>query len=358
MTNRIHTLLMALCWLLPAALLTSCFYDHPTLTDDGELGVDPTGVTLKAQLSLNFPMPALYEGQPTLDRPLAGDEPQYRHRFVAEVYSENRALMARQIVYEDIADGRSSMQLPLTFKLHARRYTVAVWSDYVQTPNAEEGINGTEEYFYNTTDHHLLSVITADSYRGQNEYRDAFCGAAEVDLTAYDEADEEQVSIDLELTRPVGRYQLVANDVAKFLSALDDGKVTGESFTIRVKYNSYLNLGYNVLDACTRHGLLYVQYRNTVRTSALREAADGTYPIAFDYVFANPGDKQTAVPLTVEVVDSQSKVVAATTFQLGVLPGRNTTITHSFLTANPDGGITFDPGYDGDFEVDVPGSIQ
>ena len=33
--------------LLPV-ILTSCLYEHPTMTDDGELGIDPTAVTVMA----------------------------------------------------------------------------------------------------------------------------------------------------------------------------------------------------------------------------------------------------------------------------------------------------------------------
>lgn len=51
-----------------------------------------------------------------------------------------------------------------------------------------------------------------------------------------------QVSLDMELKRPVARYELVANDVAKFLKRFDDGTLSGSSFTVRLKYISYLNV--------------------------------------------------------------------------------------------------------------------
>ena len=198
------------------ALMTGCLYEHPVMTEDGEIGIDPTSVTLNAKLKLNLKMPAAEEGGEALLRPEAGESPQYRHRFIIDAYL-NRICVARQVIYQDIANGRDELTIPVNMKLHARNYEIAVWSDYVQMPNEENDITGTEDYFYNPTDNFLLTVYGSESYRSNNEYKDAFCGMAQLNLEEYRDKWNTQVSLNMELTRPVMRYQLVANDVQKFL---------------------------------------------------------------------------------------------------------------------------------------------
>lgn len=346
MKKKLATYLL---YLLLPTLTASCLYEHPVMTEDGEIGVDPTSVTLNTNLKLNFTMPAAEEGGAALSRPAAGDAPQYRHRFIVDAYLE-RVFVARQIIYQNITDGRDEITLPVNMKLHARNYEIAVWTDYVQMPDEEEGITGTEEYFYNTTDNHLLTVLGSETYRGNNEYKDAFCGSARLDLEEYRDEWNAQVSLDMELKRPVARYELVANDVAKFLKRFDDGTLSGSSFTVRLKYISYLNVGYNVLERLPRHGLMYMQYERTIKNTELKDKA--TLPIAFDYVFAAE-DAVTRIPVTLEIVVNK-EVAASATFNITARAGRNTTITYGFLTADPNGGIDFDPGFDGQDDITIP----
>lgn len=349
--RKLTTYLLA--YLFVPALMTSCIYEDTTMTADGEQGIDPTEVTLKTNLSLNFKLPASTEGAAALERPVAGEKPQFRHRFVVEAYHE-RTLAARQVIYEDIVDGRSEMTLPVSMKLHARNYEIAVWSDYVQVPNPDKEITGTEEYFWNTTTNHLLTVLGSESYRANHEYKDAFCGTAEIDLGEYRDEWGAQIATDIALTRPVARYELVANDVTQFLKRVENGSVKGESVTVRVKYNTFLNMGYNVLERLPRHGLMYQQYEKTIRVKDLK--AEENLSLVFDYVLAD-GDETTFIPMTVEIVDATKKVVAATTFSIGVRAGTHTTTTHGFLTADPDGGVHFNPDYDDEVDIDVPGTI-
>lgn len=351
MKRKLITYILA--YLLLPALAASCLYEHPAMTDDGELGVDPTEVTLKAHIKLNLKMPASTEGNPALERPEAGEKPAYRHRFVIDAY-RNRIFAARQVIYEEIVDGRSELTIPVSLKLHAHNYEIAVWTDYVQVPDEEKEITGTEEYFYNTTSNYLLTVLGGNPYRGNHEYKDAFCGKTEIDLGEYEDEWEAQVTVNMDLKRPVARYELVANDVAKFLKRIETGTVKGETFTARLKYNTYLNTGYNVLERLPRHGLMYMQYQKTIRTRDLKDKEN--FPLAFDYVFA-ADDAQTRIPVTLEIIDSEKKTIAATTFNVIARAGVNYTITHNFLTTSPDDGIHFDPSYDDEIDIDIPGDL-
>ena len=68
------------------------------------------------------------------------------------------------------------------------------------------------------------------------------------DLTSFRNHWGAETSLDVELYRPVARYELVAKDVATFLNKLSTGGLKGESFTARVKYSDYLPTGYNLWD--------------------------------------------------------------------------------------------------------------
>lgn len=353
--NRYPFALRQLCQLLCLALLplvaTACLYEHPELTKDGELGIDPTEVVLKANLTLKLKMPASNEGTSALERPVVGTTPEYRHRFIIDAYLD-RMFVARQVIYEDITDGRSELSIPVSLKLHACNYEIAVWSDYVQIPTTDKETTGTEEFFYSTaTNYHLLTVLSSETYRGNNEYKDAFCGSAELDLTEYRDNWNAQVPLTLEMKRPVARYELVANDVGKFLKNIESKVVTGTSFTARLKYNNYLNVGYNVIEKLPRHGLMYMQYEKTFKITDVK--AGENFSLAFDYLFAAE-DVLTRVPVTLEIVDSNKKIVAATSFNVTGKAGQHTIITYGFLTADPNGGIDFDPSFDDETNIEVP----
>lgn len=329
--------------LLLPVVITSCIYEHPSLTDDGEMGIDPTQVIVKANLTLNLKYPSITAGQPDWQRPVVDGNPEYRHRFIIEAYID-RQLADRQVFYEDVESGVSKLSIPISLKLHARNYRLAVWSDYVK-------IGDENDFFYNTKDNHLLTVLGSETYRGNDNYKDAFCGTTELNLSMYRNEWNAQITLPLELQRPVARYELVADDVTAFLHRISEGSVTGTVFTARLKYNSYLNMGYNVLDGLARHRLMYIQYQKTIRTTDM--IAGNPFSLMFDYTLTD-ADVLTRIPVTLEIVDSKSVVVAATTFNISCQAGKYTTITHNFLTSDPNGGIHIDPGFDGSKEIEIP----
>lgn len=358
----IATLHRTLCLALLPMVVTACLYEHPTLTEDGELGVDPTAVTLNTSLKLNLNMPAAETGATPLQRPSAGEAPAYRHRFVVDAYID-RVFATRQIIYQDIADGRTEITLPLSMKLHARNYEIAVWSDYVQTPTEAQSATRAdkEDDFYNiATPNHLLTVVGSETYSGCNEYKDVFCGSAELKLEKYRNDWNTVIPLELELTRPVARYQLMANDVAKFLNSSNALITKSNEFVARLKYTGYLNMGYNVLEKLPRHGLMYMQFDKDFKKADLKAGED--FPLVFDYFFASSATAEegedyvtTRIPVTFEIWDKDAKnLLASTSFNVTGKPGQNTTITYGFLTADPNGGVNFDPGYDGNTEIEIP----
>lgn len=336
-----------------SGLMTACtLHEEPELTASGEVGVNPTEVTVEANLVLNLNLPERGNdadaGAPTV---MANAD--YMHRFIVEAYL-NRQPVARQVFVENITE-RTHLSLPVSMKLHASRYQLVVWSDYVSAETPEEDL------YYDTNS--LVPVIpNRASHTGNTEYKDVFSGTVPLDLTSYENQWGAAVELDVELSRPVARYELVATDVTDFLQRVAAGKVTGTSFTARIKYSGYVAVGYNALDGVPKHSLMYMQYNTRFNLPA-----EGTEEmrVGFDYVFVTSGEA-VSVPLEVEIVDADNVRVANTVLQVTCESGKNTVLRGKFLTDNEeggenpggsddeDGGIGFDPDYEGEIDIDIP----
>ena len=160
------------CLLLLSALVSSCLYEEPELTADGELGVDPTAVNIMTNLTLETSFDLV-----NVNRGTRAATTTYLHRFVVAVY-EGSQKVAEQIIYQEIQDGETTVSIPLNMKLHARKYQLAVWADYVEKSEGE-----TYQTFYDATD--MGFIQRAAPYKGNVKYYDAFYGNIPLDLSAY-----------------------------------------------------------------------------------------------------------------------------------------------------------------------------
>lgn len=306
-------------------------HEEPEPTPDGEIGVDPTQVILNAELNMNLELPGtdqkVFELPDTVIR-----------RFVVEVYNRDREVVNRQVLYDgDLA--KTNVSFPMTLRLHASVYRIVVWSDYVRKSAPEA------ELHYNAST--LYPVINNGSYRANSNAKDSFSGFVDLDLLGYADEWNAKVDVDIELSRPMGRYQLISTDVQAFRRRLAEGSVKGTTFTARIKYAGYLSVGYNCYDQIRKHSLNYMSYNTAIRIPA----DDPTVSIGFDYIFIGP-DETLDVPVEIEVVNENNETVSRSMANLSLTKNRNTVVKGRFLTSTSDGGLNIDPGYDGDLSVD------
>lgn len=321
--------------LVLTSLMAGCtLHEEPELTTDGEVGVDPTSVLLTANLNVNINM-----GERPLTRAEAKEG--YLHRFIVEAYL-NRQPVARQTIVEEISD-RTHLSLPVNMKLHARNYQLVVWSDYVKADAPEK------DFIYDTEN--LVPLIPVSStHRANTEYKDAFAASVPLDLTGYRDLWNAEVGVEVELARPVARYELVANDVASFLRKVAASEVASDKFTVRIKYNDYLSVGYNVLDDIPKHSLRYMQYS---KTFSLPEAGTRELSLGFDYVFVQAGESTTHIPVEIEVVDSKNVTITSSVIRIPCVRSKNSVVKGAFLTVSSDDGVGFEPDFDGEVDLDV-----
>ena len=216
-----------------------------------------------------------------------------------------------------------------------------MWADYVNAETPEQGL------VYDAKN--LAFILPAGKYIGNSRYKDVFAASAVADLTSFRNHWGAETSLDVELYRPVARYELVAKDVATFLNKLSTGGLKGESFTARVKYSDYLPTGYNLWDDVPKNSLMYMEYK-----VAFERPADGTKELilGFDYVLTDAGET-VSIPVELEILNEKNEVLARTAFRIPCERGKNTTVRGNFLTSDANGGIGIDPDYDGDLEVDL-----
>ena len=310
MRRNLYILAQCTFLLFITLLVNGCsLHEEPEMTPEGELGVDPTAVTLNLNLAMNL---SLAERAPvTITR---ASETNYLRRF-------NRA------------------SLSVSMKLHARNYRILVWADYVNAETPEQGL------VYDAKN--LAFILPAGKYIGNSRYKDVFAASTMADLTSFRNHWGAETSLDVELYRPVARYELVAKDVATFLNKLSTGGLKCESFTARVKYSDYLPTGYNLWDDVPKNSLMYMEYK-----VAFEPPADGTKELilGFDYVLTDAGET-VSIPVELEILNEKNEVLARTAFRIPCERGKNTTVRGNFLTSDANGGIGIDPDYDGDLEV-------
>lgn len=321
------------------ALVThSCIFRHPHMTDDGEMGIDPTEVAVTADISLNLTIPALAQDEDTYNQP-ATEGTAYKRRLIVEALTEGRRPVTRTILL-DIADNERELTVPLTLRLTAREYTFAVWSDYVLVNE-----NGTVDstYFYNPD--LIPNIYMGKAYRGNNAYKDAAFACTQLSLSQYRSEWNARINLEMALQRPVGRLQLMATDTRAFLDRIKAGQISGESFAVRISYPGYLCMGYNIETQTPRHSLMYMTYEHTFSTKNM--TADRPFLLTFDYLFADT-DVNTSIPVQLEILDStRTDVLASCSFTTYCRAGFCTTINYAFLNSSDDSGITFDPNYSG-----------
>lgn len=79
-----------------SAFMTSCLMEYPEKTENGEVGIDPTFVTLTTKVMIDLKS----SGSEDIELNSRVDEKVYRHRIVVAAY-EGRELRTQETVYED-----------------------------------------------------------------------------------------------------------------------------------------------------------------------------------------------------------------------------------------------------------------
>lgn len=323
-------------------VLAGCVHDYPSMTEDGEEGIDPTLVEVNTEVTLDLELVPLEiitqkNARSGTTKARAGEQTDYRRRFIIEAWREGKPT-ARQVTVMDTAeeeDGDGKISLPIHLKLHAVEYILVVWTDYVKA-------NTKEDLYYNTED--LQQITCTDPYTGSTPYRDCLYGTVLLDLRDYRNEWNTKVQVSVELVRPLAQYEIIATDVKEFLAESKKQREAGAAHGVTFSYGFYFPLGFNVLTGKPQKSQMNVAF-----TAPLTVPDDGReeYTIGTDFIFVN--GEESYVPLEIKITDGDGNVVSLTTgLNVPYRRGHLTTLRGRFLTSKVSPGVGIDPDFDDD----------
>lgn len=334
-------------------VLAGCVHDYPSMTEDGEEGIDPTLVEVNTEVTLDLELVPLEiitqkNARSGTTKARAGKQTDYRRRFIIEAWREGKPT-ARQVTVMDTAEeenGDGKISLPIRLKLHALDYTLAVWTDYVAAGT-------TDDLYYDTKD--LQYIACRDPYTGSTDYRDCLYGTAALDLRQYRDAWNAKVQVKVDMVRPLAKYELIATDVQKFLQKTQKQRAGSTAYTITVSYGFYFPLGFNVLTGKPGRSEMGVAFTAPL---VVTDNGSGECTLASDYIFVN--GEESYVPLSIEIKDDAGNGISRTTgIDVPYRRGHLTTVRGHFLTNRYDTGIGIDPDFDDDdINIDLDGPLQ
>lgn len=332
--------------LVVATLFVSCVHDYPSMTEDGEEGIDPTLVEVNTEVTLDLELVPLEiitqkNARSGTTKARAGEQTDYRRRFIIEAWRSGKPESRQVTVMEDAEeDGDGKITLPIRLKLHAVEYTLAVWTDYVAA--------GTDtDLYYDTQD--LQYVACRDPYTGSTPYRDCLYGTGVLDLRPYRDEWNAKVQVKVDMVRPLAKYELIATDVEKFLEKTRRQQAAGKTYTITCSYSYLFPSVFDVLSGkpCDVWSDVFFTAPLTVTDNG-----NGECTIAGDYLFVN--GQETSAILTIEVTDSDGKLFShIADLHIPYRRGHLTTLKGEFLTSEIKGGIEIDPDYGDDIEINL-----
>lgn len=244
-------------------------------------------------------------------------------------------------------------------------YDFKVWADYVAA-------GGHDDKYYDTHDFAEIILADRDNHSGSNDYRDAFRGYATATVTnpAYytgpvvGTIDNQATA---EMRRPMGKFKFVSTDVEVFFSRVAqmmkergmllsvdadaDAKAAYEQllqsidlgeFYVVFRYNVFMPCSFNMFTDKPADSWTGISF-----TSRMYMESEKEMTLGYDYIFVN--GTETTLAISVEVYNRDGELMSSTNpINVPIVRSKMTVVKGEFLTSMATGGITINPGYDGD----------
>lgn len=266
----------------------------------------------------------------------------------------------------------SELNYTVPLKLKEGSYRFAVWCDYVSAGSIEDK-------YYDTSDFVEVILKNKDKHPGNNEFRDVFKGhtTGTVINPAYYTGEalnriDNQTTV--EMSRPVGKIQFISTDVEEFLTRiasimqqqglfstpLDKNgfnallqSIDLSQFKVVIRYDMNMPCSYDMIYDKTSDSWTGMSFEsNMVRIN------DTEMSLGFDYAFVD--NLGTTLNMSVEVYNSKGELMSRSrSVQVPIMPSKLTTVRGEFLTSIATGGVSINPGYEGDdYNWDITDVIQ
>ena len=237
------------------------------------------------------------------------------------------------------------------------KYRLYAWADYVDN-------NSDEDKFYQTGDFSGIR-ITDGKHIGNNDYRDAFIGSADVTIEPEFELDLPAVEVEIFMGRPLAKFNFIATDLDDFISRVLEARaqqaaLNGETipedmlvpssvdlseYRIVIRYAGFMPCEFNMFADAPVDSKTNVMFDSFITPISGNEAMLG-----FDYVFVN--GRQSTILISISVYDKNDKLLSAVqNIEVPVVRSRLTTIRSRFMTESAQGGVGIESEFDGEFNV-------
>ncbi len=199
------------------------------------------------------------------------------------------------------------------------------------------------DWFFNTVTVNNI-VCNVDKRQGEydNVYRDCFVVGREFHVAPAGPNDEVQC-LSATLTRPQGRYMVIADDYETYL------EIAGEDLdrtTARIYYPTYINVAYSALAG--KPTMSSYNFGYDFRPTLARAGGEPYVRLGDDWSFVNDERSNFNIDITVSDKETNDVISSNPGILVPVFPGRVTLVVGHWLTETQGahgGGIDIDPDF-------------
>ncbi|MCM1370100.1 MAG: hypothetical protein NC204_06975 [Candidatus Amulumruptor caecigallinarius] len=290
-------------------------------------------------------------------------------RYVVNIYKdEKRSRVPSYVpIYSNVIYTAEPVDLAdvtrnIPVEIEPGEYSAVVWVDYT---DAEHPL---DDLYYTTDDFTYIS-FAGTNYIANTRYRECFRGATDFTLTDEGKVVDTQSRSELETVpvtceRPLGRFEFITTDLEEFMtrwgiSPQTDGTEPAaegdegtrapnlSDYQIRFRYVSYMPDTYNANTDKPIDSRLGAYFYGRLVLLNEHEASLG-----FDHVFVN--HVNASVIVSIDILDREGNLISSSDpVTLPLKRNHHTIVKGKFLTAQSSGSMGIDPGFDGEFNIEL-----
>lgn len=307
----------------------------------------------------------------------------YDMRYIINVYKVSDQNDENRNVWDQFVFTRSVTPNPnytVALDLPEGKYKFRVWADYIEKGSQSDK-------FYLTSDFTEIMLDKRGDHPGSNEKRDAFRGTAYGEvydpvLYQYQHGGTPDNNAVAEMKRPMGRYEFISIDMDDFfdkeiksrdsqfwddlltkaasrgdfdastgpwggLTRDDIAEAIGlDKYKVILSYNAFMPSSYNFYTDKPSDSSTGISFESSM------SLGDDGIRLGFDYILV---DDQTTMNMNMAIYNPDGKLIATTSgVEVPIARSKNTIVRGTFLTVSSGGGVTINPGFDGDdFNIEI-----
>ena len=284
----------------------------------------------------------------------------YDIRYIVNAYRNEDSKNNNRTTDTTFIFTKSDIENPnhsVALDLYDGAYTFRVWSDFVPSGT-------TSDKFYKTDDFSEIILADKKNHPGSTDFRDAFKGTESTIVyhPGY-YAGEFLENINNEATvqmgRPMGMFKFITTDIEAFMSRveqmlknqgkLDDTKpeIDMKDFKVLFKYNLFMPCSFNMFTDKPADSWTGMSFESRMEKDVSQDVVLG-----YDYVFVN--GNETTLSITVEIYSKDGELLSQTKpVNVPIVRSKLTIVRGEFLTSRASGGVTINPGFDDEYNIEI-----